>query len=318
MKNFLQSKEWRDFQGSTSKRTFFLEEGNVSVSIVEHTLPIIGSYFYVPRGINWPKDTKKDFSKFFNKFINLAKEESVGWIRLDVNKQEELDLMVDQINCTIKKAPHDMQPRETFVIDINQEEEKLLAQMKAKTRYNVRLAEKKNVVVKEGREYFDDFWRLTKIMAKRQSIATHPREYYKKMLEIIPENVLKLYVAEYRGEIIAADLVVFYEKTAIYLHGASDENFRNVMAPYLLKWQEILEAKKQDCEKFDFGGISTNYQSNTNIQIINKWKGITRFKLGFSKNTEPVRFSGSYDIVIDNWKYFLYKTIQNLRRFFKF
>ena len=153
-------------------------------------------------------------------------------------------------------------------------------------------------------------------MAKRQGITPHPDMYYKKMFETIPADNLKLYLAEYKNKIIAADLVVFFEGTATYLHGASDSEFRNVMAPHLLKWQEILDAKEKGCDRFDLGGIKThNTQHITHSK--NDWAGITRFKLGFSKNTEPTRFLGSYDIIVDRFKYWLYKIMQTTKIFFR-
>ncbi len=77
----------------------------------------------------------------------------------------------------------------------------------------------------------------------------HPESYYRKMFETIPAEILKLYMAEYENKIIAANIVIHYGNTATYLHGASDNEYRNVMAPYLLQWQAILDAKKAGLNK---------------------------------------------------------------------
>ena len=218
-----------------------------------------------------------------------------------------------------------MQPREIFVIDIKKTEAELLAEMKSKTRYNIRLAEKKGVIVKKisndknSRKYIDEFLRLTKIMAKRQRIAAHPEEYYRKMFETMPGGILKLYIAEYKNEIVAANLVVFYSKVTTYLHGASDDKFKNLMAPYLLQWKQIKDAKLAGCEKYDFGGIKTQNIKHRKCLSVgetggkNSWGGITRFKLGFSPNTLPVEFPGSYDIIVNGNKYRLYRALQKIR-----
>jgi lipid II:glycine glycyltransferase (peptidoglycan interpeptide bridge formation enzyme) len=232
-----------------------------------------------------------------------------------------------------------MQPRESFVIDITKPEEQLLAEMKSKTRYNLNLAKKKGVriinvsqgchpefisgsneisneIPKQVRDDNDrligEFTRLTEVMAKRNGIISHEADYYRKMFEVLPGDMLRLYLAEYEGKIICANLVVFYGQTCTYLHGASDDDYRNVMAPYLLQWQQILDAKAAGCEKYDFGGISTNYESRTNIRITNKWSGITRFKLGFSPATKPIVFPGSYDIVLRRDKYLIYRFFTRL------
>ena len=135
------------------------------------------------------------------------------------------------------------------------------------------------------------------------------------MLETIPGEIVKLYVAEYNNKIIAANLVVFYGDTAIYSHGATDDEYRNVMAPYLLQWQAILDAKEKGCKLYDFGGVKTGDRRQATWDR-NSWKGITRFKLGFSPQTQPIEFSGSYDIVIDKFKYASYLLFQKMKSIF--
>ena len=319
-RDFLQSKEWRNFQESFGRKTFFVGGEKKGLSIIEHRLPIVGKYLYIPKGFNFQFPTspasqdlagRDNFQTIANdlisKLIKLARQNNSRWIRLDISDEETLKLIRKNTDLKIVKAPHDMQPKEVFLIDIAKNEEDILSDMKPKTRYNIRLAEKKGVDIRRGSEYLDDFLRLTGAMAKRQGITPHPDEYYRKMLEVIPEDILKLYVARYQGKIISADLVVFYDGVATYLHGASDDNFRNVMAPHLLKWREIQDAKKAGCKKFDFGGISRSGPTTT------KWAGITKFKLGFSVTAEPTEFLGSYDVVISEGKYKLYKFIQRIK-----
>jgi len=188
--------------------------------------------------------------------------------------------------------------------------------MKSKTRYNIKVAEKHNVSVtgkqesKINEKYISEFIRLTKIMAKRQGITPHPEKYYQKMLEIIPGEIMKLYLAEYEGKIIGANIMVFYGKVCTYLHGASDDQYKNLMAPYLLHWQAIRDAKNNGYEKYDFGGIKTGARNNN-------WSGITRFKLGFSPNTKPTEFLGSYDLVINPARYKIYRIIQGIKSLIK-
>ena len=203
-----------------------------------------------------------------------------------------------------------MQPREILVIDISKSEEDILAGMKQKTRYNIRLAEKKGVKIFASREekYIDQFCRLVKVTSVRDKIRSHPENYYRKMFEVIPGDILKIYIAEYEGKTIAVNLVLFFGKTATYMHGASDNEHRNVMAPYLLQWQSILDAKKIGCEKYDFGGVKTG---NTGGR---SWEGITKFKNGFAPNTDSIQFPGSYDIIMKPAKYSLYRTLRKIKR----
>ncbi len=339
---FLQSEEWRKFQEAAGRKTFRLYNDTFYASIIEHQLSIVGKYFYVPRGpVCHPERAERvEGSNEFNKLdsstmfgmtelINLAKKENAGWIRFDVNNSLILDLI--RKNWRVAKSPHDMQPREILIIDITKPEGELLAEMKPKTRYNINLSRKRGVFVKaisnfqfpiskqisnsndqNSKFYIDKFIKLVKITAKRDKITSHPESYYRKMFETIPPEILKLYVAEYENKVIAANIVVFYGNTATYLHGASDNEYRNVMAPYLLQWQAMLDTKRAGCQKYDLGGIKiTNDQQPTT----NDWFGITRFKTGFSPNTKPVVFPGSYDIILNPKKYYLYRVLQKIKKF---
>lgn len=323
--NFLQSDEWKKFQKAAGRKTFFISSDDLSASIVEHKLPIIGKYFYVPRGpvIQMTND-ELQMTNFFEKIIDLAKNNNIGWVRIEPEDEKAWRLIKKNIKHKILKAPHDMQPKENFVIDIAKAEEELLSGMKQKTRYNLKLSQRLGVSVKvvsssnchpefnsgsleipdqvrnDKKYYINKFIDLIKLTENRKDIKFHSASYYQKMIEIIPENILKLYIAEYKGKIIATNLVIFYGDTATYLHGATDDEYRNVMAPYLLQWQAIKDAKKLGYKFYDFGGIKTTNNESS-------WAGITKFKLGFSPNTKTTVFPGSYDIVINNCKYLSYK-----------
>lgn len=324
---FLQSDDWRKFQASVGRKTYNIispqtvsskgERGiNFWANIIEHQLPLVGKYFYVPRGpvikisnFQFP-NSNDQISKQLQSLINLAKKERAGWIRIEPATEEVLNGIRKNVKYKIIPSPHDMQPKEIFMIDISKSEEELLAGMKAKTRYNIKLAEKKGVktwIMDPGigsQKYIDEFLRLTKVMGERNKIATHPESYYRKMLEVIPSDILKLYLAEYDGKIICANLVIFYGGVCTYFHGASDDAYRNVMAPYLLQWKQIQDAKKAGCLKYDFGGINTRTGA-----------GITRFKAGFSPTAAAVKFPGCYDIILDKRKYLIYRSVQKLKSF---
>ncbi|KKQ06188.1 MAG: FemAB family protein [Candidatus Moranbacteria bacterium GW2011_GWF1_36_4] len=232
--------------------------------------------------------------------------------------------------------------------------------MKSKTRYNIRLSEKRGVRIfnfqfsilkqfsnsndkilnKENKEkfsfYANEFLRLIRITSKRQGIVSHPDEYYRKMLEI---PCVQLYVAEYDRKVVAVAIVSFFDDTAIYLHGASDDKYKNVMAPFALHWQIIKDAREKGCKRYDMGGVkisNSKFLISKQLPISNKsilkekkipdskyqiqgnnWAGITRFKMGFSLETNPTEFAGSYDIIINQKKYFLYKFLQFIKGLMK-
>ena len=335
---FLQSETWRKFQESEGKTTHHFEEISKArgrdvvfkfwANIIEHMLPVVGKYFYVPRGpvIRGRKEVNltrvDDTKKALEYLLWLAKDNGAGWIRFDARSEKDLNLIKEAVlkmskerSISIQKAPHDMQPKEIFVVDISKSEEELLSEMKSKTRYNVRLAEKKGVVIGyplsviDREKYLEEFLRLNRETAERDGIVTHPDGHYRKMAEISPEDILRIYVAEYQGKIIAANLVVFFEDTAIYLHGASSNENRDAMAPFLLQWKQMLDAKEKGCRYYDFGGMKTKNPGS--------WEGITRFKTGFSPKTEPLVFPGSYDIVVNKLRYDMYRGLQKAKAFLR-
>jgi len=303
----LQSDWWRNFQLAVGRKSLNIKGENFWNNIFEHKLPIVGKYFYIPRG-NIFKIKDKNVKNYFDNLISLARDNSAGWIRVEPASQEMLELIRESVDLPIAKAPHEMQPRELFIIDCSKNEAELLATMKPKTRYNIKLAEKKNVkiIVSNEKEYVDRFCDLVEITSKRASITPHPRNYYQKMFEIIPSENMKLYCAEFEGEIIAANIVIFFDNTVTYLHGASDDRFRNVMAPYLLQWRQIQDAKKAGAVGYDFGGVKTVTEDNN-------WAGITRFKQSFSPITRISEFPGNYDIILSPVKYRTYRIIRRIK-----
>jgi len=340
---FLQSEYWRKFQESYGRKTHSISANDdqsepiAFANIITHSLPAVGNYFYIPRGpvVQIPNSKHQipnkfqipnsKFQNFLKNLVNLAKEDNISWIRVEPNSKEELVLIRENLpsRVKIKKASVNIQPEEILMLDIaKSEEEELLAQMKQKTRYNIRLAVKRGVKIISNiqypvpNKYIDEFLRLIKITSERDKITPHPENYYRKMFEVIPPEILKLYVAEYQGKIIAANLVLFFGRTATYMHGASDNIHREVMAPYLLQWQAMRDAKKAGCEKYDLGGVRTKKNLKSKIQNPNSWTGITRFKIGFAPNTEPIRFPGCYDIILRPVKYNLYRGLQKIKRLF--
>lgn len=357
---FLQSEYWRKFQESAGRKTFHIEREGFWANIVEHELPFVGNYFYMPRGpvlefpISLPSADPPWADNFqfpiFSEIIKLAKENNIGWIRFDPLDNNILELVKKYSEYKVVKAPHDMQPREIFVIDISASVENILARMKPKTRYNIRVAQKKGIKITTSRnkKCIDAFCDLMETTAQRDGIVSHPKTYYQKMIAAMPEDVLKLYCAEYQGKIIAANLVSFFGGTATYLHGASGNENRNVMAPYLLQWQAMMDAKEAGCGRYDFGGTSigrkkkeesppASPRSSTSVASLkipwetlrvgsvqrsealragskqSNWEGITRFKTGFSPLTEPVEFLGSYDVALNPGKYYLYRVGQYIK-----
>ncbi|MBW6431695.1 peptidoglycan bridge formation glycyltransferase FemA/FemB family protein [Patescibacteria group bacterium] len=201
-------------------------------------------------------------------------------------------------------------PTKTTILDISKNEEELLARMKPKTRYNVRLAEKKGVEVAIT-DKVDELCELLQTTAQRQSeYSPHPAKYYIKMAEqMAPKGLIKVFVAKDKsGEAIAAIMVSFYGDVATYLHGGFSDKHRSLMAPYLCQWEAIKYAKGQGCKYYDFWGIAESDDPS------DPWAGITRFKRSFG--TQDVEFAGAYDLIVNHFWYNAFLFVAKLRRLF--
>lgn len=313
---FLQSNQWVRFQNDFGIKDHNISDRNFWSNILEYKLPLVGKYFYIPRGPVREKNIDdKELENALSDLIELAKIHKSAWIRID-NFDEKIEKALSNKNRKIVKAPHDMQPKQILIVDISWDEKDILAQMKPKTRYNIKLAERKGVKIKtfndlvHSKKGMNDFLNLIEKTGERKGINFHPKEYYRKMIEDIDNDNLKLYLAFYKKKIIAGAILVVYDKVATYLHGASDNKNKNVMAPFLLQWQMMKDAKKMGAEKYDFGGVSMGEDDRERMK---KWSGVTRFKQGFAKNSQPVEFSGSYDIIISPIKYWVYRFIQRVK-----
>jgi lipid II:glycine glycyltransferase (peptidoglycan interpeptide bridge formation enzyme) len=324
-REFLQSDAWARLQVAAGHEAVGLPDGGHGFV---HALPLVGRYLYTPR---WPSGQFPISNFQFPNLLADAKKKGYKWVRIEPETEEILVSVRNEIetlrqaqgdNLSVVVAPHDMQPRETFVIDITKSEEELLAAMKPKTRYNIRLAEKKGVRVFATREqkYQEAFLDLITATAERKDIVPHPRGYYEKFFTELPEEMCSLFVAEYEGAVLAANMLIIYGDTATYLHGGSSDRYREAMAPMLLQWEQIRFAKAQSCTKYDFGGIRTGYRGQGIEDSVaekkgrNSWAGITRFKTGFSPKTVPTVFPGCYDIVLDKAAYRRYDQLRLLRR----
>lgn len=308
-----QSEEWARFQEiSGHKPVPFTSENFQGFAFVEK-LPIFGNYLYIPRG---PKVEKNQGSELKNILEKLAHEERAGWIRVEPQTEEELEILKEVFPKVIP-APKDIQPREILVIPLLGAETEWLARMKSKTRYNIRLAEKHGVMVRFSRAEKDleSFLKLIDSTTNRQAIRPHPRAYYRNFLSAFPEAMCTLAIAEKDGQVLASALLVFFGETAYYLHGGSSDEKRELMAPFLLHFVSMREAKRRDMHKYDMGGVKVKSVISNQKAKNNDWEGITRFKLGFHPTQETLLFPGTYDIVLKRGRYFLYNTVRKLRSF---
>jgi lipid II:glycine glycyltransferase (peptidoglycan interpeptide bridge formation enzyme) len=196
-------------------------------------------------------------------------------------------------------------PRFTTVLDLTRSNEEILNRMHPKGRYNIKLAEKKGVEIKETTDV-ETFYNILKTTADRDEFAINNLEYYKTFYQnLAKQNKAKIFIAYYNNEAIAGLINVYFDTTAIYFYGASSNQYRNLMAPYLLQWNAIQDAKKHKFKHYDFLGIANPHDPK------DKLAGVTYFKQKFGG--QLVKWPASQIIINNPFWYSLLK----IRKFFK-
>lgn len=303
MKSFLQTIEWLDFQKHLGRATWRFDNGKIKANIIKHDLPFRKNYLYIPHGpeVDFNAITGtvgNEIAQFVSYLKNLAREQKSIFV-----KAEPLDDKVPEAmhRFGLKKSSKEIQPRKTVVLDLDKSEEELLSQMRHKTRYNIKVAEKHNVEVREGSD-IDAFLKLLSKTVKRQRFSMHPTGYYKELFEFFnnnPDIRSSIFIATFEGKPVAGALMLIYKDTAYYLHGGSDHDHRDVMAPYAMHWYLIIEMKKRGFKHYDFGGSEGS-----------KWPGVTRFKLGWGGETKE--YPGSFDIPVSSIWYLIYRIARKI------
>lgn len=197
----------------------------------------------------------------------------------------------------------------TAIIDLNLSLDDILSKMKPKGRYNIKLAEKKWVIVHEvekTRENVEIFYNLMLETTSRDNFNWNSLDYYLSFLNGIKES--KLFIAYLEDKAISAGIFTYDWNVAIYYYWAStsDNNYRNLMAPYLLQWTAICKWKELSCEIYDFLWVASPWDEKSSLQ----W--VTDFKSKFTSNI--IKVSESYIFINNKFKYNLLQMLRKIKR----
>ena len=146
---------------------------------------------------------------------------------------------------------------------------------------------------------------------QKKKVAFRGKAYFENLLDILGKiDYARAYAAKSKVDgkevPLAAAIVIFYAEEALYLYGGSSDEHKNLMAPYLLHWKIMLDAKKAGMEKYNFLGIAPTEDPN------HPWAGITRFKKQFGGEQRDI--AGSYDLVLKPIEYQMFKIAEKIRR----
>ena len=307
---FLESVDWGMFQESLGRKTIRIggyQNGIlvVAAQAIEYRLPFGQRYFFLPRGpiFSDPEFFKTDAVKSL--FVFFKKELGAMFLRYE----PPVEFLIGKSTPSSKKSIDINMPR-TILLDLSRDYETLLQEMHTKTRYNIRLAERKGVEIDlVSSASFEKVWPLFETTASRGQFRLHQKNYYAALLKTCSEGSVRAFLAtaRYAGEVVAANVMVDAGSTRTYLHGASSDKHRDVMAPYLLHDALIQDAQVQNLSWYDFWGIAPEGSGAEHHHA-----GITRFKKGFGG--EEVQYPGTYDYVFRPGIYKTYGLVRQIRR----
>ena len=272
--HLLQTGEWGELKSSFVWEPVRIVSGDDGVQILFRKLPLGFTIGYIPKA---------------NPGISIWKEiDSVSKQHRAIFLKWEPDLWDDPspntFPRTLKLSSQNIQPPRTIIVDLKGTEEQILARMKQKTRYNIRLAEKKGVIVRPW-DNLTAFHDMMQVTGERDGFGVHSEKYYRRAYELLHDKEMcEILVAEFEGKPLAALFVACHGNRAYYLYGASTDEERNRMPTYLLQWEAMKWAKAHGCEEYDLWGVPDDdeaiLEANFETRRDGLW-GVYRFKRGF-------------------------------------
>jgi len=322
--HILQTSPWARLKsefGWSSTRMVVRQDDKIvgGAQILFRRLPV-GTIAYVPKGPVIDLYDAASLGSLLDEVHRACRER--GAIALKI----EPDVAVDSARSGsrgeywarlgFRPSEHAIQPRRTIVIDIRPPESEILARIKSKTRYNIRLAARRGVHVYEGTaDDLPTFTRLMAITGERDEFGIRSPAYYERAYALFaPTGMAQLFVAEYREEPIAAIMVFACGAKAWYLYGASSNAHRERMPNYALQWAAIRWARVRGCTTYDLYGVPDHdlgiLEANFATRSDGLW-GVYRFKRGFGG--QLVRTVGALDFVYRPALYWGYRMLVRLR-----
>ncbi|MCJ7826510.1 peptidoglycan bridge formation glycyltransferase FemA/FemB family protein, partial [Patescibacteria group bacterium] len=303
--------EFREKMGIDVVRLIVEEKNRISQcwQLMFHPIPFTSfTIGYFPKG-----PLPDQF--MINELTKIGKQKKALFIQLEPNVDSKTVRQEDNknnsnilpsyrlpVSSSLHPSHHPLFTKYTFVLDLTKSEDELLKSMHPKTRYNIRVAQKHGVVVKEDNsdKAFEEYLRLCRETTKRQGFYAHNEEYHQNMWNIMSKaGLAKLWTASYQGKVVVAWIIFVWKDTIYYPYGASCRENREVMAPNLLLWEIAKWGKKNGYKKFDlWGALGPNPEPH------DPWYGFHRFKEGY--HPDLVEYVGSYDLVINPILYKLY------------
>jgi len=308
---FLQSWEWGELQESIGKKIQRISTKDFVALFIQNDFPPGKYYLYSPHG---PVFLNRQCEKIplliseIKKTVLPTKNNNLVFFRIDPNIEEN-ENSSKYLRASGFKKTFDAQPQWTRILELNKNENELLDDMVAETRYAIRTAEKRGVTIlkyataMEKESNFNEFWSIFMETMNRSRLTPHSQNYFHKLLGMQGIVKTELHLAKLGESTIAANIFLYFGNSAIYLYAGSRHGYGKYNAPSFLLWNAIIDAKNRGFRTFDLWGISHSKK---------KWRGITAFKKGFGGN--EINYLGAWDFPINHLWYKLYRIYKSVKR----
>jgi lipid II:glycine glycyltransferase (peptidoglycan interpeptide bridge formation enzyme) len=285
--HLLQSGEWGELKSAFGWEAVRVvaEDGQCGAQILFRRLPLGLKFAYVPKGPVGRDPAAAASPQFWAEVDDLCRKRRAVFLKLERDGWEKDRPEFDPAHpWSFIPSPQHVQPHSTLVIELDGSQDEVFNRMKPKTRYNIRLAGRKGVVVRSSTD-LEGFHRVMNITSRRESFHVHSLAYYRRAYELFhPGGMCELLVADHEGQTLAAIMVFAYGRSAYYLYGASSDAERNRKPTYPLQWEAIRWAHARGCREYDMWGIPDDVPDDAADEDSERedglW-GVYRFKRGF-------------------------------------
>lgn len=304
--HLLQQAAWGKLKAEFDWQPEMVTTPQAGALVLFRSLPLGFSLAYLPKG-----PLGDDWEALWPELDKLCRARRAVFLKVEPDAWDDEPEKLAQLNqAGFRKSTHDLQPPRTVVIDLSQDDETLLSNMKQKTRYNIRLAGRKEVEVTASSD-IEVFIEMMTVTGERDDFGVHAAEYYRRAYELFhPLGMCELLIASYRGTPLAGLMVFAAGKRSWYLYGASNNKERNRMPTYLIQWEAMQWAKARGCTEYDLWGVPDYDEETLEAQFTERsdglW-GVYRFKRGFGGQLR--RTAGAFDKV---YRPLLYRAYQFL------
>lgn len=304
--HILQTRAWGELKSGFGWQVERIVRGDCGAQVLFRKLPLGLSLAYIPKG---PVGCQPGWESMWQEVDEICRRYNSVLLIVEPDLWTTGDPAEGVATPSgFEPGLQGIQPPRTIVVDLAGSEEDILARMKQKTRYNIRLAQKHGVVVSQNSD-LAGFHHLMTETGERNQFGVHSQEYYQRAYTLFaPLDQCVILMAEYAGAPVAALMVFAFGERAWYFYGASSDQYREHMPTYLLQWEAMRWARQRGCLEYDLWGVPDADEAALEDNFLQRsdglW-GVYRFKRGFGGVLR--RSSGPWQRVYNKPLYCLYR-----------